>query len=232
MEPKFSHEEGTYEEIVNLKMSGNTTGVIYYTIDGTVPDESSLEYTAPLVLDKGSYEISAIFVNSYGFKSSVVSNLYIIDVEVPYEADISLNSGSYIVPEMIVIDVPIGCTVYYTSDGTIPTDTSTAYVKPFPLPFGNTTFKFVVYSNEGVAGNVAERTYSLFVNANVTAVDAVNSLVEKLCDDGVILDYDGHVYGRKGRNLYLCTAAFTYVGQNYYLVLENYEDVTGTVFKT
>jgi len=232
LNPKFSEAEGTYEEIVNLKLSGNTTGVIYYTIDGTTPDENSIEYTAPLVLDKGTYEISAIFINSYGFKSTVVSNTYKIDVEVPYEADISLNSGSYIVPEMIVVDVPIGCTVYFTSDGTVPTDTSTAYVKPFPLPFGNTTFKFIVYSNEGVAGNVVERTYSLSVNANVTAVDAVNSLVEKLCDEGVILDFDGHVYGRKGRNLYLCTAAFTYVGQNYYLVLENYEDVTGTIFKT
>ena len=232
LDPEFSEAEGTYEEIVNLKLSGNTTGVIYYTIDGTVPDENSLEYTAPLVLDKGTHEISAIFINNYGFKSNVVRNIFHIDVDEPYEADISLNSGSYIVPEMIVVDVPIGCTVYFTSDGTIPTDTSTPYVKPFPLPVGNSIFKFIVYSNEGVAGNVVERTYSLSVNANVTAVDAVNSLVEQLCEDGVILDYDGHVYGRKGRNLYLCTAAFTYVGQNYYLVLENYEDVSGTVFKT
>ena len=49
--PDFSYIEGTYQEIVPLKLSSNTSGNIYYTMDGSVPSENSTVYTTPIFLE-------------------------------------------------------------------------------------------------------------------------------------------------------------------------------------
>lgn len=41
-EPEFSYVEGDYAEVIPLKLSSNTSGTIYYTTDGTMPNESTL----------------------------------------------------------------------------------------------------------------------------------------------------------------------------------------------
>ena len=41
MPPEFGYESGNYDEVITLKIGANTTGVIYYTLDGSEPDERS-----------------------------------------------------------------------------------------------------------------------------------------------------------------------------------------------
>ena len=69
--PEFSYVEGDYAEVIPLKLSSNTSGTIYFTTDGSVPNEYSEIYTAPLFLEGGEYTISAFFINDYGIKSDV-----------------------------------------------------------------------------------------------------------------------------------------------------------------
>ena len=42
MEPEFSYVEGSYAEVIPLKLSSNTSGTIYYTTDGSTPTKHSL----------------------------------------------------------------------------------------------------------------------------------------------------------------------------------------------
>ncbi len=42
--PEFSYVEGSYEEVIPLKLTSNTAGIIYYTTDGSMPDENSEVY--------------------------------------------------------------------------------------------------------------------------------------------------------------------------------------------
>lgn len=230
--PEFSVTEGTYYEIVPLKLIGNTSGTIYYTMDGSTPSENSLIYESPVFLESGDYKISAMYINKYGVRSEVVKKEYHIDVTRPYPPEINLYSGIYKLPEMIEIEVPEGCTVHYTTDSTEPTQDSNVYSGPIPMPLGISHFKFIIISEAGVPSDVVERSYELRFNYNLTYQDAVNSMMNKLLELGIILDLEGHIKDMEGRNLYTCNSAFTFGNQVYYLIIEQYEDAQGTLFQS
>ncbi len=78
-EPKFSHEAGYYKEIIPLKIKYEEDEVVYYTMDGSVPNVESKVYNGPIFLENGEYEIRAISVNKYGVVSSVVTKEYQIE---------------------------------------------------------------------------------------------------------------------------------------------------------
>ena len=62
--PEFSDPAGSYDDVLHLKLTANTTGTIYYTVNGGTPDTSSDVYTSPIFLESGYYTVKAIFVNS------------------------------------------------------------------------------------------------------------------------------------------------------------------------
>lgn len=232
--PDFSYIEGTYQEIIPLKLSSNTSGSIYYTMDGSEPDENSAVYTTPIFLETGTYEIKAFFVNDYGIRSETVSKTYVIELTVPNAPEINLYSGDYTEPGTIEIEVPAGCRVYYTMDGSEPTSDSEAYTAPIPMPLGNSIFKFISYSKEGVAGEIVTRTYSLKLeNARYTVTSALETLSHMLLERGYILDLYGRKEGIQGRyiNKFGSVNRIT-DGQDYYFIYEYYEDLEGNQSKT
>ncbi len=88
-----------------------------------------------------------------------------------------------------------GATIYYTTDGTTPTTSSTQYSAAFAIPASTTTVKAIAVKN-GVASNVAEATYTYYAvkqpafgTASETSV-YYNDKVEVTCDtDGANLYY-------------------------------------------
>lgn len=76
--PSFSLMEGTYEDIQSLSITSYAEGKIYYSMDGTVPGETSKLYTMPIVLDFGTVTIKACLINSYGVKSDIAEATYVI----------------------------------------------------------------------------------------------------------------------------------------------------------
>ena len=231
--PDFSYIEGTYQEIVPLKLSSNTSGNIYYTMDGSVPSENSTVYTTPIFLETGTYEINAFFVNDYGIKSETVTKTYVIELSVPKAPEINAYSGEYTEPSMIEVVVPQECQVYYTTDGSEPNSDSTRYTEPISMPMGNSVFKFVSYSKEGVAGEIVTRTYNLKLNAQYSTNDALSVLSVSLVQRGYILDLYGNKEGIQGRYIYKIGSVNRIPdGQDYYFIYEYYEDLAGNQSKT
>ena len=152
MMPEFGYEPGNYDEVVLLKISANTTGKIYYTLDGSTPDQSSQVYIAPLILESGEYQIAALFVNDYGIESEVARSWYVINLTVPDPPELLLYSGSFHVPTMIEVVVPESGTVHYTMDGSNPTKDSPQYTGAISMPLGRSNFKFVTISKQCDAG--------------------------------------------------------------------------------
>ena len=103
--PRFSHEAGFYDEPFDLVLEGYRTYSIYYTTDGTVPDENSTLYTEPLHIEDATPKtnelskrtditisgatrpatkvrkatiISAVAIDSEGNRSNVVTNAYFV----------------------------------------------------------------------------------------------------------------------------------------------------------
>lgn len=224
--PEFSEPGGSYNDVVHLKLTANTTGTIYYTVNGGTPDTSSDVYTAPIFLESGYYTVKAIFVNSYGLVSETISQQYEINVTVPPKPEISVVSGTYDVPQVITVEVPDGCTTYYTTDGSIPTRDSIQYKEPICMPLGDSKFTFVTFSAENVASepSMAMYTYKLPADITVTAADAANLVTMHRFGMGGLMDTQGHLSTISGKLLYMCEATVALEDDTYFVIYEYYED--------
>ena len=233
MEPDFSYVEGSYAEVIPLKLSSNTAGTIYYTMDGTMPTKESLIYTAPLFLESGEYTISAFFVNDYGIESEIVRKTYSINLSVPNPPEIELYSGEYTEPKMISVEEIEGCRVYYTTDESDPTEDSVPYTGPIPMPLGRTIFKFVNISEEGVSSVITTRTYSLRLRDAIPTTQAVTGLVNRLVEIGYLQDVEGHNVRQSGTLSYRFSSVLRIgEGDDYYTINEHYDDGTGVSRRT
>ena len=232
-EPDFSFEEGTYEVIVPLKLTSNTAGKIYYTMDGSEPNEASEIYNTPIFLENGDYVIKAYFVNEFGVASDVVEKSYHITVSIPCAPEVSAYSGDYDVPTLIEVEVPEDSQVFYTTDGTEPTSDYQEYRGPISMPVGKSRFKFVTYNAEGIAGEVVTRDYNLVLKTDVRVADAERIITEGMLEIGKIYDISGLSYDIAGKYVY----RLWYVTNienlgDFYIIAEYHEDTGGIVTRT
>lgn len=233
MEPEFSYVEGSYAEVIPLKLSSNTAGTIYYTMDGSKPDKNSQIYTAPLFLETGNYTISAFFVNDYGIESGVVTKTYVINLPVPNAPEVELYSGEYTEATMIAVEQVADCKTFYTTDESEPTADSVPYTGPIPMPLGKTLFKFVNISDEGIASEVTTRTFTLKLQGAIPPATAVTNLVNRLVETGYLEDTSGKNPRQSGCLSYQFSSVLK-IGenQNYYTINEYYDDGTGMLSRT
>ena len=226
--PQFSVKEGVYHEKITVKLIANTAGTIYYTLDGTRPNEYSDVYTSPLEIENGSVEIKAIFVNSYGIESGEASAAYMIDAVVPEMPEITPASGSYTRPQMISLgEIPENYLVFYTTDGSDPSSSSLQYTEPIPMPVGNSHFRFCCISDAGIRSEIEVRDYTLNLHAALSMDGAQNKLLIDLMEAGIINSMDGTLADRSGRNIYSYRYPLTLEEEDFYLFREYYEDETG-----
>ena len=230
--PQFSHTQGTYEEILPLKLTANTTGTIYYTLDGSEPNEKSTVYTTPIYLEDGIYTVRTFFINEYGIRSETVVQIFQIHLPKAHEPEIVLESGAYTTPQMIVANVPKGEQIYYTIDGSLPTKDSIPYNNPIALPFGVSSYQFISYNEDGASSEVVRRDYTFTFQSVLDMPTAVNLLIVGLMEEGIISDTDCSVPGKGGRNLYVCSSAISINQRCYYLMVEYYRDMAGMDTRT
>ena len=230
--PEFSYAEGDYAEVIPLKLNSNTSGNIYYTLDGTMPNESSQIYTAPLFLENGTYTISAFFVNDYGIRSETVTKTYHISLEVPNAPEVDIYSGEYTEPMMISVEGQEGCTIYYSTDGSEPTEDSVPYTGSIPMPLGTTNFKFVNISEEGISSEVINRTYTLRLSGTISTGEAVRRLIERLVEAGYLMDETGRIEMQNGAYSYEFSSVIRIGEDIYFTIYEYYGDGTGVHNRT
>lgn len=233
MTPEFSYAPGSYDKVIPLKISANTTGKIYYTLDGSEPDEHSQIYTAPIFLESGEYQIAAVFINDYGIKSSVARNWYMINLTVPDQPEILLYSGEYNVPTMIEVVMPEEGTVYYTTDGSNPTGDSLVYTGPIKMPLGKSNFKFVIISDEGVSSPIVSRSFDFDLKTDVSVQQAIVNVISGLYNRGVLRDLQGHSFEIEGRYVFEYDTVVEIPNLGYYYVLKEFvEEPNGNKVQT
>lgn len=231
--PHFSYEEGTYAEIIPLKLTSDVPGTIYYTTDGTVPDENSSIYTTPIFLETGSHIISAVFINDYHITSEVVTKTYTIENFKPAEPEVSVYSGDYSYPVNITVDVLEGCKVYYTTDGTMPDNHSDEYKYPIPMPVGKSVFKFIAYNGDNIASEVTTREYNLQIDSDVSTEEACQVVIDKMLEIGKIYNCLGESYNITGKYQYIFKYALAVDGfGDYYVIVEAYDDGLNAPYPT
>ena len=231
--PAFSEPEGSYTEKVTLKISSNTNGTIYYTLDGTEPNKYSNIYTTPISLERGVYEVRAVFVNEYGMRSDEAYGKYSINLNVPDMPYVMPAGGMFVKPELITVKVPENCTVYYTTDGSEPDASSQEYTGPIPMLLGHNDMIFVAISEDGIAGPTAERDYNL----NIASLVDLNSIPLLMAQynitTGKTIDPQGHdSKNNTQRYTYSINSAIALGDGIYFIVTENTVDKEDVSMKT
>ena len=126
--PAFSPAAGTYTAAQSVAISDATPGAtIYYTTNGSTPTTSSIPYTAPFTVSS-TETVQAIAVAAGGTNSAVAAAAYTINLTVVATPVFSLAAGTYTSAQSVTIsDATSGATIYYTTNGTTPTTSSTVY---------------------------------------------------------------------------------------------------------
>lgn len=229
--PEFSIKPGYYTMVQPLKLSAFGSGKIYYTLDGSEPSAESTQYTAPIILEDGDYIVKALFINDNGIVSTVTSGEFHVEFEEIPAPNINLYSGNYNFPMNIEV-VEDTEEVYYTTDGSTPTYSSQLYSRPIPMPLGKSNFKFARIEN-GVTGDVTERTYNLVMNTDFTPQQAVDAVMQYALNTGKVFDADGHFNESWDRYQY----EYQYVTNinsidDFYVISEIYCGADGSLTKT
>jgi len=123
--PVASPAAGAYATIQTVTLTDATPGAsIYYTLNGSYPSTSSTLYTGPITVT-GSTLVEAIAsAPNYVTTSDLVAQ-YTITAPAP---TITPQSGVFQNSATVTITDPVpGATIYYTTDGSIPTTSSSKY---------------------------------------------------------------------------------------------------------
>lgn len=232
LEPEFSCVSGSYDVVIPLKLSANTTGTIYYTLDGSTPDRSSQVYTSPIFLESGIYQVTALFINDYGIVSKPVRNWYEINLTVPDRPEVIPLSGTYEIPTLISVSIPVAGKVYYTTDGSLPNTDSLEYTEPVFMPLGRTNYKFAVISEEGIVSETVSRSYEFKLATDVTVDKAISNVMAALMKRNVLLDMQGHAQGVAGSYVFKYSTIVELNETYYYVLNEYYQDQNGNENKT
>jgi len=127
--PTFSPVAGTYSSAQSVRISDVASGAtIYYTTNGTTPTTSSTRYTDPITVSS-TEALKAIAVTTADAKSAVASAGYTIS-SLPSVAtpEFSPAAGTYSSAQSVTIsDGTSDAAIYYTTNGTAPTTSSTRY---------------------------------------------------------------------------------------------------------
>lgn len=133
-----SVEAGTYlsAQTVTLTSTNGSSDVIYYTTNGTEPDESSSKYSSPITVSSSlTLNAKAYNTNANPSWGNVYSFEYVIDPNADLEAPVitaNKPTGRYKealsdISFAITDNKSDGFTVYYTIDGSVPNTSSPVY---------------------------------------------------------------------------------------------------------
>ena len=108
---------------INEAAAGAT---IYYTTNGSTPTTSSTNYSGPITVNANE-TLQAIAAGTNYTNSAVASAAYTIAPVLPTPS-FSVAAGTYTTAQTVAIsDTTTGATIYYTTNGTTPTTSSTKY---------------------------------------------------------------------------------------------------------
>ena len=209
----FNPNPGIYNQTINVALNyskPNCDFSIHYTLDGTIPTQSSPKYSSPITISQSKTIKAIIYAkNRRGttINGDVATGLYVINsesscvtgvkkVNIEFDPDEGTYSQKYIT---INLDYPktykdCDYKIVFTTDGTTPKpETSETYTTPFKI-MGDTTIKAAVYTknlnDQYVMGTVNTKQYKVGITpVNTCATNIKNVNVLFTPPEGTYQDY-------------------------------------------
>lgn len=185
-------EGGVYSLPLQITVESSAGNRIYYTIDGSEPNNKSLKYNGPIAINgdyvtwsEAPYTLRVVTYTSTSIKSAELTVNFTVrkpDLAAPV---FSLPGGEYDLPQGITISAETGSTIYFTYDewGTIPTLESNVYRGTIEM-LGGTKILSAIAVNGDRISEVAQVTYTLNLAINFSYTDAYYKISSKLTGEG------------------------------------------------
>jgi hypothetical protein len=173
--PEVSPSPAIYVDSVRVSLHTLTSGSqIYYTLDGSTPDQNSSLYTGPILITQDT-RINAITYHNGMVPSNVTSANYRIIPPLVSTPSFYPTQGIYGDTTDVTITTRDDSTIiYYTVDGSNPDTNSMVYTAPVEIDSTTRLKAFAV--KEGMSpSNVASATYTLLPPAAGAPVFSVGT---------------------------------------------------------
>ncbi|MBV8675454.1 MAG: chitobiase/beta-hexosaminidase C-terminal domain-containing protein [Acidobacteriaceae bacterium] len=159
--PTFSQPSGTYSNSLITISDAVPGATIYYTTNGSTPTASSAKYSYPMTLSNArTVTLKAIAVVN-GFANSPVTTVVYKIQPILATPAFSLPAATYATPQTVTIsDVSKGVTIYYTTDGSIPSTSSLVYTGPITVSSTETISAIAIMAG-WTNSPVAAATYTI-----------------------------------------------------------------------
>jgi hypothetical protein len=131
--PVFSPDAGTYAAAQSVTISTTTTGAtIHYTTDGSTPTPSSPTYGGAVTV--GADMTLKAIATAAGYSSSAVGTADYLIRPPAATPTFSPDAGTYNAAQSVTLScATAGATIYYTTDGSAPTTSSSVYGAPIAV---------------------------------------------------------------------------------------------------
>ena len=136
---------GSFSSDQSVSIASSTAGaVIHYTVTagavGTAPTAASPVYTGPIPVsgDGTTDTIEAIGIGA-GYSNSTAATTTVSIVYPAGPPSFALGGGTYPSDQSVTISGASGSTIYYTTDGSAPTTSSSVYTGPISVAGDGTT---------------------------------------------------------------------------------------------
>ena len=207
-------------------VSSTEGATIYYTQDGSQPRTSSTIYSAPITFTHNAI-IKAITVKQNYINSDVAT--YYIDWFKVEEVAIS-NEGKRITMSTPTADAHI----YYTLDGSTPTENSVRYTEPFMVPTACTIQAMAIKENFNSSNVTSKKIEAEMIICAVPSFQRDGNKVAIAClTEGAVVYYtlDGSE-PTKGSNVYTNPVTLTQNGVLKAVAVKDYYDNSQTASYT
>ena len=101
------------------------------------------------------------------------------------------------------------------------------------MPLGRSTFRFVGYNDDGIAGEITQKDYYLTLDTELTTDTACYDIIKKMIEAGKISDTIGTAIGLDGWYKYQFQYPVAIEGYGeFYVIAELFQDIAGNREKT
>jgi len=187
---------------INVFLIPNEHATIYYTTDGSMPTRESSVYSGPIRITETT-TFKFFGVDIYGNQGVVATSVITKpDVIAPTVTFTPTGGNFYTDNQLITLNTDEKATIYYTLDGSTPTQESTAYNGPIIIN-ETTTLKFFGKDIAGNESTVQSVTFTKVVDEKApSAVEGLNKI--DATDSTVLVGWTQHSDpGIAGYNIYV-----------------------------
>lgn len=221
---------------ISIVLESEEGNRIYYTLDGTDPDSDSDIFYEEIVIEADDFEdltweitLKAVSVASSGTVAGVFEINFTVEAAETEAPVFSIESGNYTKAQEIEITAGDDAVIYYTLDGTDPTEDSELYKEAIEMYRGSCVLKAIAVKD----GRVSEITTAVYnyTPETITYSEALSCVKSYLISAGTISDTDGNT-GDGGRAVFGSAGEIQEDTAYYYIIVVDTYDSSGALTGT